>query len=114
MQELGYRDLGGKLLSKDPHDARAVPLLIELNTEAALTKALNTCDEDLVMLVLLAKFHEPSDGATADHYRFLAAYCAEHGTAAPLDMWHSFVQAHNLPLPSVVPVRTPRFLSSSS
>ena len=78
-----------------------VPLLIELDADEALSKALNTCSEDLALLVLLCKFAESSDA----FYRFLAARAAIPGGAAPLDLWHAFALSHDMPMPNVKAVR---------
>jgi hypothetical protein len=73
VQEKHYHSLGEELLALDRRDRHVVPQLMRQPfNELALEKALGTCDEDLVLLVLLHSFEHTGDTESSRHfYKFL-------------------------------------------
>lgn len=73
VQEKHYHSLGEELLALDRRDRHVVPQLMRQPFNAlALDKALGTCDEDLVLLVLLDSFEHTGDSESSRHfYKFM-------------------------------------------
>ena len=73
LQEKHYHSLGEELLALDRRDRHVVPQLMRQPfNDLALDKALGTCDEDLVLLVLLHSFEHTGEAESSRRfYKFL-------------------------------------------
>jgi hypothetical protein len=127
LQEKFHTVLGEELLALDQRDSQVVPqlILLQAHSTRALTKALATCNTDLVLYVLLHSYDVIIQDDTrldvasvastlggpdvqelfVPFYRFVRAPAGEtdvKGLRERSDgIWNSFVQAMIAPLPHV-------------
>jgi hypothetical protein len=113
VQEKNFSSLGEELLALDPRDRHVVPQLMRLQacSEVALSKALRTCDGDLVLLALLHSFDDCYASERSRHfYEFLRDSDGSEikGMLREQagDTWHHFVISLVVPFPNIALVRS--------